>query len=239
MISKSLSTSEKFAGLSASTTGLSEFCQVLYLMMIPHTDDFGRLQGDPFTIKHQCYPASPRSDEEFQEALLALHNAELIIWYQVKGKQFVQITNFEPHQIGLHKRTESKFPNFPGKARKKMEIPSEEKGREEKGTEENLLGAGKAPTPTHDFLGWFIDFYKNNRDGAKYRVTDKHGGIVKSLLKTHSPERLRQLTEVLLGSNDEWIESTDRGIEVLASKINWLEERLCAWERKSDARKVI
>lgn len=239
MVSKSLSTSEKFAGLSASTNGLAEFCQVLYLMMIPHTDDFGRLQGDAFTIKHQCFPASPRSIQEFQDGLRALHNAELIIWYQVSGKQYIQITNFEPHQIGLHKRTESRLPGFPGKFRKKPALPSEEKGREEKGTEENSLGVVKEPTPTRDFLAWFIDEYKAQRDGAKYVVTKKRAGIVRELLVHHTPERLRQLAKVLFRSNDEWIESTDRGIEVLASKINWLEERLASWEKKHKTREAV
>ena len=239
MISKSLSTSEKFAALSACDAELSEFCQILYLMLIPHSDDFGRLQGDPFTIKHQCLPASPRPVEDFQRALNLLHNAELVIWYQVSGKQFVQITNFDPHQIGLHKRTKSTFPEFPGKYRKRREIPSEEKGREEKGTEENSVGAGKAPTPTRDFLAWFVDEYKAKRDGAKYIVTDKHGGLIKRLLTHHSPERLRRLALVMFGSNDEWIESTDRGIEVLAAKINWLEEKLSVWEKQRKAREAV
>lgn len=237
MISKSLSTSEKFAGLNQSAE-LAEFCQVLYLMMLPHTDDFGRLQGDAFTIQHQCFPASPRSADEFQDALRALHNSELIIWYQVSGKQYIQITNFEAHQIGLHKRTESRFPGFPGKFRKKPVLPSEEKGTKEKGTEENSVGAGKAPTPTHDFLAWFVDEYKKRRD-AKYIVTDKHGGIVKRLLQSHTPQRLRDLALVMFGSNDEWIESTDRGIEVLAAKINWLEDRLSAWEKKKKTREAV
>ena len=237
MISKSLSTSEKFASLSAIDGEMAEFCQILYLLMIPHSDDFGRLQGDSFTIKHQCYPASPRQAEEFQQALNYLHNAELIIWYQVTGKQFIQITNFEPHQVGLHKRTSSNFPEFPGKYRKRREIPSEEKGREEKGTEENLLGVVK-PTPTKDFLTWFIDLYAAKRSGAKYTATDKHGGIVKRLLKSHSPERLRQHAEILLTTDEDWVETTDRGIEVLAGKINWLEERLAAWEKRQDLRQA-
>lgn len=137
MVSRSLSTSQKFAGLNVTAEALAEFCQLLYLMMIPHTDDFGRLQGDPFTIKHQCLPASSRSTEEFQAALNHLHQAQLITWYQVSGKQFVQITNFDPHQVGLHKRTYSQFPEIPGNSRKRREIPSEEKRTELKGKEKN------------------------------------------------------------------------------------------------------
>lgn len=240
MISKSLSTSEKFSALSAADSDLAEFCQILYLMLIPHSDDFGRLQGDPFTIKHQCLPASPRPIDDFKKALTLLHNEELVIWYQVSGKQYVQITNFDPHQIGLHKRTSSNFPEFPGKYRKRREIPSEEKGREEKGTEENLLGVdGKAATPTRDFLAWFVDEYKTRRDGAKYIVTKKHAGLIQHLLRNHTLERLRNLALVMFGSNDEWIVSTDCGIEVFAGKINWLEDRLSAWEKKKKTREAV
>lgn len=238
MISKSLSTSEKFASLNATDAEMAEFCQVLYLLMIPHSDDFGRLQGDSFTIKHQCYPASPRPAEDFQQALNYLHNAELIIWYQVKGKQFIQITNFDPHQIGLHKRTASHFPEFPGKYRKRREIPSEEKGTKEKGTEENSLGVERTPTPTRDFLAWFVDFYAKHHHGAKYTVTDKHGGIVKNLLRHHSPERLRQHAEILQTTDEDWVVTTDRGIDILASKINWLEDKLAAWEKRGQLRQA-
>jgi len=144
MISKSLSTSEKYAGLVSTAGPLAEFCHALYGLLVPHTDDFGRLQGDLFTVKHQCYPASPRSLEEFATALQLLHDAELIIWYAVQGKRFVQVTNFDPHQSGLHKRTRSKFPD-PGDSGNPRDttapvatLPSEGKGRELNRREGNL-----------------------------------------------------------------------------------------------------
>jgi hypothetical protein len=47
---------------------------------------------------------------------------------------FVQINNFDAHQPGLHKRTAPHFPEPPGSSRESSEIPSEEKGIEQKGT---------------------------------------------------------------------------------------------------------
>lgn len=141
MISNSLSTSEKFAALA--TLDMGEFCQALYPLLVSHSDDFGRLQGDPFTVKAKCFPASPRSHDEFQIAMKHLDGVGLIVWYVVTGKRYIQICDFERHQQGLHRRTRSQFPRVPGISGKDEEIPSEEKGREPKGTE----GKGNTPLP--------------------------------------------------------------------------------------------
>lgn len=113
MISKSLSTSEKYAALVPAGGALAEFCQALYPLLVVHTDDFGRLQGDPFTVKSLCYPTSPRSLAEFATGLETLQRVGLITWYDVRDKRFIQIMQFEHHQAGLHKRTASKFPETP------------------------------------------------------------------------------------------------------------------------------
>lgn len=149
MISKSLSTSEKFASLVTIAKELAEFCQVLYPLIVPHTDDFGRLQGDPFTVKHMCFPASPRSLQEFAAALAHLHTTGLIVWYTVAGKRYVQIENFDPHQLGLHKRTRSAFPRVPGNSGNEREhsatVP--ELPAQEKGTKGNRTQRNNPPTP--------------------------------------------------------------------------------------------
>jgi len=137
MISKSLSTSEKFASLTAQAGDLAEFCQALYPLVLCHSDDFGRLQGDTFTIKHMCFPTSPRSVAEFAIALAHLHAVGLIVRYEVDSKLYIQIQNFDPHQQGLHKRTASKFPDIPDNSGKVREFPGQENLREGKGTEGN------------------------------------------------------------------------------------------------------
>ncbi len=142
MISKSLSTSEKFASLSDVAGALAEFCQTLYPLVVVHADDFGRLQGDAFTVKHTCFPTSPRTIAEFSDALANLHNVGLLRLYSVESKRYIQIENFDPHQQGLHKRTQSTFPEIPGDSRKLPESIGnsglrEGKGRELKGREQN------------------------------------------------------------------------------------------------------
>lgn len=146
MISKSLSTSEKFAALVDTAGPLAEFCQALYPLVLTHSDDFGRLQGDTFTVKHMCFPTSPRTVAEFKTALTHLHTVGLIVRYEMQSKFYIQIANFEPHQSGLNKRTKSKFPEVPGSSETFQEFPSQEnltelnltegKGTEGKGTKD-------------------------------------------------------------------------------------------------------
>lgn len=144
MISKSLSTSEKYALLHRVAGKLAEFCQAMYPLLVSHSDDFGRQAGDPFTVKHAVVPTSPRKIDEVSKALAALHQVGLILWYEVDGRKCIQIVEFEKHQQGLHKRTGSEFPEPSGNFR---EIPSEQKGTEGKRTEENRT-EGKVATAT-------------------------------------------------------------------------------------------
>jgi hypothetical protein len=134
MISKSLSTSEKRAALHSVVPDLAEFCQQLYPLLIAHSDDFGRLAGDTFTVKHAIDPTSPRPKEDFERALNALQEVGLIIWYTAGFRPVIQIVSFDSHQTGLHKRTRSLFPAPEGHSDDFPEIPSEQKRTEEKGT---------------------------------------------------------------------------------------------------------
>lgn len=135
MLSKSLSTSRKFRALLDEAGKRREFDQVLYTLLVAHADDFGRLEGDSFTIKALCYPTSPRPESDFGAALRAMHHVGLIVVYDVDGNRYVQIVQFDEHQTGLHKRTRSRFPEPPVDSRNFPEIPSELKGTEQNGRE--------------------------------------------------------------------------------------------------------
>src|SRR5687768_10389551 len=141
MISKSLSTSEKRASLHRVAGRLAEFAQGLYPLLVVHADDFGRLQGDVFTVKHAVDPTSPRKPLDFALALRALHDVGLIRWYgDDNGGAFIEIVSFDVHQAGLHKRTKSRFPGDSGKL---PEIPFQLNLK--KGTEQKELRAAAAP----------------------------------------------------------------------------------------------
>lgn len=142
LISKSLGSSRKFHALSSEAGKLAEFCQALFPLIVAHTDDFGRLEADAFTIKHLVWPTSARSEREFDSALNALHATGLIQRYEADGGLFLQVACFDEHQPGLNKakRTRSKFPEPPPISREPRELPSQEKGREEKGREDEANG---------------------------------------------------------------------------------------------------
>lgn len=132
MLSRTLGTSRKFA---ATGKRAGEFPQLLFSLMVPHTDDFGRMPGDAFTVKNRVFPTSPRTEEEFDSALVALEGTNLIVRYDDgHGNTVLQIMKFDEHQQGLHKRTRSEFPappaHLPGVSGKVREIPSELKGTE-------------------------------------------------------------------------------------------------------------
>lgn len=114
MIAKTLSTSQRFARLFEVTPDLAEFAQSLYPLLVAHADDFGRQQGDTFTVRHSVHPTSPRAAADFDTALQALHDVGLIVRYEARGRQCIQIAQFDRHQQGLHKRTESEFPGPDG-----------------------------------------------------------------------------------------------------------------------------
>lgn len=187
MISKSLSTSEKFAALYEVAGPLAEFCQSLYPLLVSHADDFGRLQGDAFTVKHQCFPISPRTVPEFHDGLGFLDTVQLVTWYSVQGRKYLQIQKFDPHQMGLHKRTESLFPApdentskdsvkliLPGISGKVREVPGNSRSRaraelnrtEGKGTE----GKGiKDPHPNNKLVQQFSPPSNGNGGGPSKR----------------------------------------------------------------------
>lgn len=98
MISKSLSISDKFASLDALVGVRADFARTLYMLMITHADDHGRLPGDEGTVKRLVIPYSQAKLSQITQALTVLQEAGLIVWYQVDGQQVVEIVKFSDHQ---------------------------------------------------------------------------------------------------------------------------------------------
>jgi hypothetical protein len=255
MISKSLSTSEKRAQLHQTAGKLAEFCQALYPLLIAHADDWGCLQGDVFTVKHLVDPTSPRRLADFTAALTALHNVGLITWYESDDRRFVYICGWFSHQhLRGHdkdgrKRTFPAPPENPkqitGSARMRPAAPklalTEEKRTEEKRTE--LLSPDEPGTSEGEdrrkddnrsiaaFIARFCELYAKHRHGARFFVKrEQHVPLVRALLGVYGSERLEKLALVLLKTDDEWVQGTDRGIGILSIKASWLDERLAAYE---------
>ncbi len=138
LISKSIGTSRKFHALLGKGGKLGEFCQLLFPLLVANTDDFGRLPGDAFTIKNLVLPTSRRPEADFDRALSVMHQVGIVVRYVVGDSQYLQIVDFDEHQVNLHKRTKSIYPEPPASSRKVPEIPSESNLTQENLTERNL-----------------------------------------------------------------------------------------------------
>src|SRR3990167_9161331 len=114
LISKSLGSSRRFHSLLSHGGKLGEFCQVLFPLIIANTDDFGRMPGDAFTVKNVVMPSSRRTEKDFDGALDVIAAVGLVDRYVVEGAIYLQVNQFDEHQPNLHKRTQSRFPEFPG-----------------------------------------------------------------------------------------------------------------------------
>lgn len=118
LIARSLSTSEKRARLHEVAGPLAEFCQAMYPLIVAHSDDYGRVEGSVFHVKHAIEPTSPRTLTEFEAALCALMVVGLVDWYaDSKNRLVLQVIDFKPHQPGLKQRP-SKLEEFSELARR-------------------------------------------------------------------------------------------------------------------------
>lgn len=105
MISKSIS-------ISTKVNSISDFAALLFTWMVPHADDYGVLDGDEGTIKALVVPRRKQTESAVGQALAEMQKVGLIWRYIYKNKPYVQFTNFEEHQEGLHKRTAPKLPIY-------------------------------------------------------------------------------------------------------------------------------
>lgn len=114
--------------------------------------------------------------------------------------------------------------------------PNQEQEQEQEQEQSTAREARKADADrelgTGPFVRRFCDLYAKYQSGARYHVVaSKHIPLVRGLLRTHGRERLEKLAIVMLTATaDAWLNETDRGLEVLNGKINWLERRLAQYE---------
>lgn len=82
----------------------------------------------------------------------------------------------------------------------------------------------------HSYPAWFREF----RGGALPLVASpKELHAAAELCKCFSDERLQQIAEVVLTTNDPWISQTDRGFWVFVKKASWADDRLRQVERSA------
>ena len=84
------------------------------------------------------------------------------------------------------------------------------------------------------FLEWFQGAYQARRMSPYLVKWGKHSKLTKAMLAATTEDRLQMLAKIMLSDrcDDPFIVESDRGIEVLSAKFNWLSDRLVAWEAK-------
>ena len=211
MLCRTLSTSQRRARLHEQIPRLAEFAQALFDLLVVHSDDFGRLQGDGFTVKHAIEPTSPRRLEEFEAALSALHAVGMINWYEVGGRRYIQIKDFDAYQTGLHKRTTSKFPEAPGNSQKLPLKRTERKRSEQK-------SARPSATPT--LLTIWSEKWERRWGEPFVPSFEKHGALLKRLEKRLGRDEVIRRMDVCLALDDEWWVKRRHPLDTFISQIN-------------------
>jgi hypothetical protein len=141
----------KTISISVQVNSLDEFTQLLFTWCIPHLDDFGKINGDANVIKALVMPMSTRPIADFEESIETLIKVCLIERYTIDGISVIEYPSFERHQIGLDKRTKSKFPQNPRNSKNFQEISGNSHATEENRTEDEPNENGK-----EDNLAWLI-----------------------------------------------------------------------------------
>ena len=103
MIHKKISLSEQF-------NDMGEFAQLVFVLMIPHADDWGSLKGTARVIRGMAIPLNTtRTDKEVESALQEMEKQELVWRYRPDGEgPMLQLRRWEDHQTGLGNRTKPK-----------------------------------------------------------------------------------------------------------------------------------
>jgi len=154
MISKSLGSSRKFHAVRLKCGKLGDFAQALFPLIVVSCDDFGRLEGDAFAVKHKVFPISPYSEEEFETVLQGMNEVGLIRLYYAGPDRFLEVVNFDREQPGLHKRTKSECPLPAEEPADFGKFPEEEKRTELKGTQPNSIKPRLTPPCPRLLRSW-------------------------------------------------------------------------------------
>lgn len=66
---------------------------LLFTWMIPHFDDWGRMEGEPDKVFFEVTPRFAmlgKTPEDAERAIAAMHDIGLITWYEVDGNRYIQ-----------------------------------------------------------------------------------------------------------------------------------------------------
>lgn len=169
----------KSTSLSKQVSQLTTKQALLFLMSIPHQDDWGRVTNDPDVFKATVAPlrrdVSVRDCAEAMDRFVSIGLAYLL-------SDCLEYTGFEAHQtLNKEKRANSKFSGKPQESPiisdNPQESPVQEKGSKGKGGEGNRRKLGRAPFYSDPNFQGFWDAYPLKRGkGDAWKSWEGLGG---------------------------------------------------------------
>ena len=94
---------------SENIDSLSQFAEISFYRLMVNCDDYGRFDARPKVVKSRLFPLKAVKESEIVKALNEMVKADLIIVYEVDGKQYLQMKTWDKHQQVRAKR--SKYPS--------------------------------------------------------------------------------------------------------------------------------
>lgn len=91
MLHKSISTSSQVNGLSLPA-------RLLFTWLIPHTDDEGKLKGNPEYVKALVVPMTNWSFGKITQYLNEIEKARLIYYWEQNSEWFIEFVKWQEHQ---------------------------------------------------------------------------------------------------------------------------------------------
>ena len=190
---------------SPQVNDLSLKAALLFTWIIPHLDDFGRMQANPRRLKAVVVPMRDDIDlRDIHASLLEMEKQNLLSLYSVENELYISVSKFEQHQQGLHKRTISKFPPPPAleaalnlDSGKFREIPgdsprTEQNRREQEQEEKRREKRNVEASPLDILISEIFDFWKKETKKEKSILDAKRKSKIKSALKLgYSAEKLK------------------------------------------------
>lgn len=111
LIGTGLSTSSRFTELGKRKNGT--FFQLIYCLLMAHTDDYGIIEADPVSLKYLILPTSKQPESRFFEAVKAMHEVSLGTLYAWRGKVYFEVWDFEDGQLGWIRHDRIAGPRIP------------------------------------------------------------------------------------------------------------------------------
>lgn len=85
--------------------------RLLYIGLITHADDYGRLDGEPVAVRSLVFPHDDLPTKTVVKWLEAVAEKGLIYRYQADGFSWIEIRGWSKHQR-VDKPSESRIPSY-------------------------------------------------------------------------------------------------------------------------------